>query len=163
MKRRIQNDAHQSQPWCRLRCGFTLIEMIGTCVLLGVVISMTVPMTLLVARERRSTEQRQVAMQHAMNLLEAAMSKTWSELPPGSLDCPTMDQDLTKLLPGFEQSLVVRSLHEQPESRQITASIRWKNHAGQLVSPIRLSTWIFPDDASTLATFTGQPVESEVR
>ena len=49
-----------SEAVARSRRGFTLVEMIGTCFVLGILFSITVPMFMVVARERRSTEQRQL-------------------------------------------------------------------------------------------------------
>ena len=124
------------------RGGFTILEMIGTCLLLGILFSMTIPMMLLVARERRSAEQRQFALQHATNLLEAARTRDWSDLEPGELTVPDPDRDLQAVLPGLQQTLVVKQLAGEIDSRQIIASIRWQNRAGELVSPLRLIAWV---------------------
>ena len=126
------------------RDGFTIVEMIGTCILLGVLFSITVPMFVIIARERRSTEQRQFALQHAANLLEHPTTRRWSELEPGSLKLPEATADLQAVLPGMERTLIVRQIDGEIPSRQIVASIRWQGSAGQMVSPIQLSTWVFP-------------------
>ena len=97
---------------------------------------------LLVARERRSAEQRQFALQHATNLLEAARTRDWSDLEPGELTVPDPDRDLQAVLPGLQQTLVVKQLAGEIDSRQIIASIRWQNRAGELVSPLRLIAWV---------------------
>ena len=125
-----------------LRGGFTIIEMIGTCLLLGILFSMTIPMLLLVSRERRSAEQRQFAVQHATNLLEEAVQRGWSDLQPGELEVPNPDSDLQAVLPGLKQTLVVKQLADEFDTRQIIASIQWQNRAGELVSPLRLSAWV---------------------
>ena len=52
--------------------GFTLVELIGTSLLMGMLFSIMIPMFVVVARERRSTQQRQSALQHATNLVERA-------------------------------------------------------------------------------------------
>lgn len=123
--------------------GFTIVEMLGTCLLLTVLFGMTVPMLLLVAKERRSTEQRQFALQHAANLLENAVARE-SELIEGELPLPDADADLKEILPGLERTLIVKQLEGGSEPRQITASIRWRNRAGDLVAPLRLSAWVHP-------------------
>ena len=122
--------------------GFTIVEMLGTCLLLSILFSMTIPMLLLVARERQATDQRQFALQHVANLLENAMNRDWSELPAGMLTIPEADSDLLTLLPGLERSLVVQPFEKETDPRQITASVRWKNRAGELVAPIQISTWV---------------------
>jgi type II secretory pathway pseudopilin PulG len=127
-----------------LRSAFTFLELIGTCLLLGVLFSITVPMLLIVARERRSTEQRQLALQHAANLLERATQRGWSDLPPGDLAVPAADADLQIVLPGLERSLKVKQLEGERESRQITATLRWQTRAGPMASPLTLSAWVYP-------------------
>ena len=126
------------------RRGFTIVELIATCLLLGVLFSITVPMFAVVARERRSTEQRQFALQHAANLLEHATSRPWSEIPVGELNLPDADPDLQIVLPSLERTLVVKQIEGQPESRQIIASIQWQGSSGQMVSPLRVSAWVYP-------------------
>ncbi len=126
-----------------LRRAFTIVELIGTCVLLSILFSMTVPMVLVIARERRSTEQRQFALQHVTNLLEHAASHPWSDLPLGELSLPETSSDLQTVLPGLERTLVVTQVNGEQGSRQIVGSIRWQGSTGQLVSPLKISTWVF--------------------
>ena len=125
------------------RCGFTLIELIATCILLGVVFSVSIPLLTVVAQERRSAEQRQFALQHATNLLERAMTNGWSQLPVGQQALTAAPADVQTLLPGLERQVEVKELSEKPRSKQVVVSIRWKNRTGQLVAPIRLSAWVY--------------------
>ncbi|WP_029247452.1 pilus assembly FimT family protein [Schlesneria paludicola] len=122
--------------------GFTLIELIGACVLLAILLSTAVPMFAIVARERRTTEQRQFALQHAVNLLEQTRQLGWSELDPGELSVPDVDAHLKAILPGVEQSLIVQAIEDESESRQIVATVRWKDRGDQFVTPIRMSYWV---------------------
>jgi type II secretory pathway pseudopilin PulG len=126
----------------RNRGGFTIVELIGTCLLLGILFSMTVPMLLVVARERRSAEQRQFALQQAANLLEGAVKRNWSDLEPGELIVPDPDTDLQAVLPGLQPTLTVKQLDGEFDTRQIIASIRWQNRACELVNPLQLSAWV---------------------
>jgi len=123
--------------------GFTLVEMIGTCLLMGILLSMTVPMLLVVARERRSTEQRQFALQHVSNLLERTSQRDWSELEPGEVSLQEVDEELRQVLPDLEQKLLIQQVEGETDAIQVIASLRWKNAAGQFVAPIRLSTWLY--------------------
>ena len=133
-----------------VRRGFTLVELISTCVLLGVVFSVSVPLLVTVARERLSAEQRQFALQHAANLLERAVVKDWSELPPGEQTLTATPPDVLAMLPGLERYLTVTELPEVPRSKQVTVSIRWQGRAGKTVAPLALSAWVYP-------TQEGQP------
>jgi len=126
------------------RHGFTLIELISTCILLGVVFSVSIPLLTVVAHERRSAEQRQFALQHAANLLEHTTTKSWTQLPVGEQTLTAAPTDVQMLLPGLERQVEVKELSEEPRSKQVAVSIRWKSRTGQLVAPVRLSAWVYP-------------------
>lgn len=126
------------------RRGFTLIELISTCILLGVVFSVSIPLLTVVAHERRSAEQRQFALQHATNLLERTTIKNWSQLAVGEQALTDAPTDVQSLLPGLERQIEVKELSGEPRSKQVAVSVRWKNRTGQLVAPIRLSAWVYP-------------------
>ncbi len=126
------------------RRGFTLVELISTCVLLGVVFSVSIPLLVTVARERLSAEQRQFALQHAANLLERAVVQDWSELPPGEQTLTAAPSDVVAMLPGLERQLTVTELSEVPRSKQVAVSIRWQGRAGKVVAPLALSAWVYP-------------------
>ena len=126
------------------RSGFTLVELISTCVLLGVVFSVSIPLLVTVARERLSAEQRQFALQHATNLLERAVVKDWSELPPGEQTLTDAPPDVLAMLPGLERQLTVTERADGPPSKQLTVSIRWQGKAGRAVAPLALSAWVYP-------------------
>ena len=126
------------------RCGFTLVELISTCVLLGVVFSVSIPLLTAVAQERRSAEQRQFALQHATNLLERAVVQGWSELPLGEQTLTAAPPDLLAVLPGLERHVTVTELSEKPRSKHVTVSIRWQARSGNVVAPFVLSAWVYP-------------------
>lgn len=129
----------------RTRHGFSLIELIATCILLGVVFSVSVPLLTVVARERRSGEQRQFALQHATNLLERAATRDWSELPVGPQTISPAPADLQSLLPGLERSVEVRELSDELHTKHVIVSLHWNGRSGQPVAPLRLSTWVYPN------------------
>ncbi len=133
-----------SRPTDRRRA-FTIVELIGTLILLGVVFTVSVSVLVAVARERKNTTQRQHALQHANSLLEHATAKNWSDLAVGLQAIPPASSDLQALLPGIDQRLEV-SEPAADRSKQLTVSIRWKNQQGQAVAPIQLDAWVYPSE-----------------
>ncbi|HEY4261561.1 MAG TPA: type II secretion system protein [Schlesneria sp.] len=127
------------------RRAFTIVELIGTLILLGVVFTVSVSILVAVSRERKNTTQRQHALQHANSLLEHATARNWSELVAGTQEIPPTSSDLQALLPGIDQSLEV-SEPGADRSKQLTVSIRWKNQQGQAVAPIQLVAWVYPSE-----------------
>lgn len=128
--------------------GFTLIELISASILLAILFSTALPMFVLVARERHSAQQRQLALQQVTNLLEQARQRPWSELEPGTLPVPDLEPHLKVALPGIEQALFVQSIENERDSRQIIATVRWKDQGNQFITPIRMSSWVFHSEAS---------------
>lgn len=128
---------------CVKRRGISLIEMVGTLTLLGVMFAITVPMLLAVARERQASQQRQFALQHAANLLEHPVTRRWQELEPGELNLPDAPSDLRTILPGLERTLTVQDVAAESACRQITAVVRWQASSGDWASPVRLCTWVY--------------------
>lgn len=138
------NDLGNQRMRVPVRSGFTVVETVCTCLLLSILFTMTIPALLMVARERKSTEQRQFALQHVANLLEEVATREWSELKLGEAAIPEAEPDLMSILPELKRTMVITESDTKPVCRQITATIRWQNQAGQHVAPIRLSTWIYP-------------------
>lgn len=99
-----------------------------------------------VAHERRSTEQRQFALQHAANLLERTTQQEWSKLTPGAVALQDAEEELRLILPGLEQQVLVHEVAGEAQARQIVASVRWKNKTGEYVQPLKLSTWRYQID-----------------
>jgi type II secretory pathway pseudopilin PulG len=128
---------------CIRRGGFTIVELISTLVLLGVVFTVTISLLAAVGHERRSTEQRQYALQHAANLLEHATARGWSKLQEGRQELGSAPADLQALLPELDQQLEVTKASDVTAKR-LTVSVGWKNRHGQFVSPIQLTTWVYP-------------------
>lgn len=128
----------------RARRAFTIVELVGTCFLMGIMLTVTVPMLLVVARERRALEQRQFALQHLENLLERTVSHPGSDLTIGKQELPEADADLLAILPGMERSLVIKPIEGEQSAQLVVASIRWQTAQGGLNRPMQLSAWIYP-------------------
>jgi type II secretory pathway pseudopilin PulG len=130
----------------RHRSGFTVVELIATLILLGVVFTVSISILLAVTHSRRVAEQRQFAMQYAANLLEQAASRPWAELAPGPQPRTPIPPDLATVLPDLEQSIDVTDSPTEFHSRQISVTIRWKDRRGQSVAPMRLTGWAYPTE-----------------
>jgi type II secretory pathway pseudopilin PulG len=149
--RRHNCDRRDSPTWAKRsrspdrRPAFTIVELIGTLILLGVVFTVSVSVLLAVAKERKNTVQRQHALQHANSLLEHVTARNWSDLAVGVQEIPPASSDLQALLPGIDQRFEV-SEPGADGSKQLTVSIRWKNQQGQAVTPIQLVAWVYPSE-----------------
>lgn len=127
----------------RGRRAFTIVELIGTVILLGVVFTCSISVLIAVARERKSTEQRQHALQYANNVLEHATTLPLDGLTSGRQEIPAASSELLVMLPELDQTLEL-SEPAADGGRQFAVSIRWKNQQGRLVAPVQLVTWVYP-------------------
>lgn len=141
--RPLTGPASQAQgPRRGRRSAFTLVELIATLILLGVVFTVSISILGTSARQRRATEQRQFAIQHAANLLERTMMRTWSELPAGPQTLEPPPTDVEAVLPGLSRRVEVSDLPQDVATRLITVTVRWKDLSGRELAPVHLSAWM---------------------
>src|SRR5258708_6372984 len=117
---------HVSVRW-NARRGFTIVELIAALILLGILFTLSITVLTVVARERRSAEQRQFAVQHAANLLERTVMRAWSELSPGPQTLEPASAELSLLLPDLERRVEVTQLKPDYDSKLVAVTLRWKN------------------------------------
>lgn len=132
------------------RSAFSLVELIAALILLGVVFSVSISMLATAARQRRAAEQRQFAIQHATNLLERTMTRTWSELPVGTQTLAPPPTDVQAVLPGLKCQIEVKALAQEVESKLITVTVHWNDFSGHELAPVHLSAWMYPLEAASL-------------
>lgn len=131
------------------RSAYSLVELIAAMILLGVVFTVSISMLAAAARQRRGIEQRQFAIQHAANLLERTMTRTWSELPVGPQTLDPSPSDVQAILPGLDCRIDVKDLPSEAVSKLVTVTIRWKDLSGHELAPVHLSAWMYPLEAES--------------
>lgn len=150
IERRTSSASQSRSGHWQARRGFSLVEMISTMILLGVIFTVSISILAAVARQRRGTEQRQFALQHASNLLERTVTQGWSELPTsGPVPTDPASADIRAVLPELEQTVDVTESKQDFDSKRVTVSVRWKNSAGRLPTSIRLSAWVYPTEGQS--------------
>lgn len=142
-----RNQPPHAAPPRRLR-GFTIVELIGALLLLGIAMGVTLPLMVTISAQRKAAEQRQSALLHAENLLDRCLAHPWPEVTTerlnGELAEPTssLDSPLPVHLPQLARHITVT---ERPDdaAREITVELRWHDAAGQETAPVKLSGWKF--------------------
>ncbi len=148
--RRLPGRSHPAAaPPRSRRSAFSLVELIAALILLGVVFTVSISMLATAARQRRGTEQRQFAIQHAANLLERTMTRTWSELPAGPQTLEPPPTDVQAILPGLDCRVDVQELRPEVVSKLVTVTVRWKDLSGHELAPVHLSAWMYPLEAAS--------------
>lgn len=139
----------RSRQWASRRRGISLVELIATVILLGVIFTVSISTLAVVARQRRSTEQRQFALQHATNLLERSVTRGWSQLAAGTLPTEPASADVRAVLPEIEHRVDVTENSQDFDSRRVTVLVRWKSSEGRSPTSVRLSTWVYPTESQS--------------
>jgi len=125
--------------WAHRR-GFTIVETaagLATLAVAGVLIAQL--LTWLV-NERTRADQRQAAIEWAVNVLEAARARPWEELTAEWAARQTLPAALADRYrqPGAE--VRVEAVPGRPYLKQVTAVLRWRNHDGTPTRPVTLTT-----------------------
>lgn len=122
------------------RRGFSLIEGTIAVLLLVVALSTTVKALFWVVRERQALDRRAVALREAENLLD--------RLTSGDDAPPSLSPGAGSALPDgrVEVDRRVESL-DGVELERITVIVRYRDRAGAMAAPARLTTWVAPAPA----------------
>lgn len=124
------------------RPGTTLIEVIASMILLGIVFAGSIPAVVWVVRTQRALERRQAALLHAANLLDELTSRPWNRLDEG-VPVEELDRGIVADFPALR--LTARVTPEtEPRARRVTVEIAWEEAPGRPTRPVKLHGWAFP-------------------
>ncbi len=140
-----QTSSSKSRP---TRAGFTVLEIVVSMILLGVVLSLLAPLAKRANAQRERNEARRAALFELSNVLErqTANPADWSEgTEVRVIEVPT------RLMSSFPQAelAVTRHLLEAPAGYRFDATFTWSEPNGQRAAPLRLSAFAFPDAEAT--------------
>ncbi|MDQ3332722.1 MAG: type II secretion system GspH family protein [Planctomycetota bacterium] len=125
--------------------GYTVLEIIVSMILLGIVLGMVAPLAKRVVEQRRRTESRLAALFEVSNVLERMTEDraAW----PSEGERRTMDLSGNLRSRFQEPELVVSStVLDEPPGRRFDATFSWREPNGRRASPVTLSAFSF--DAS---------------
>ena len=132
---------------CQKRRGMTIMELLVSLVILGAAMATLVQLVTLAARQRRSLDQRRVALQEVANQAERLALLAWDETTPEKLKTWQPSADLVAALPRATCQVSVRDESGEPPRRCIRLEVVWTNAAGQEVEPVTLTLWKFGPEA----------------
>lgn len=122
------------------RRGFTLIEISAAAFIMMATFALLAQVLLLVQRQERAAEARQLATQEAANRLERTMTLDWDKLTVGERVEHSVSAELTRLLPSAKLFLQVEQ-EALLEAKRVRVEISWQGPAGVAVQPIVLTAW----------------------
>lgn len=125
------------------RSGFSLLELVVTGVLLSVVMVSVVPLMAWVGLQRRAADQHQFALQEAANILERLTLEDWEHITPESAQELTLSDQAQSYLLDAELAVAVVEAPDHPPGKRLSVELRWRNPAGDMTAPVRLTTWVY--------------------
>lgn len=123
--------------------GFTLLELTVAMLMLGGLTAMVVPLLSRVNAQRRAADARQIALQAAANVLERFAARDWDDVTQKAADAAKLSADSTASLRDARLKVTVHVDPKQPAAKRITVELRWKNREGDVLSPVRLTAFIY--------------------
>ncbi len=134
-------------PGLTRRRAFTVFELAVAVFLLGIVMAVTVQLLGWIASERRWAKRRELAAREVANLMEHLSARPWDRLSAEGVKDVTLSNESKQALPGAELSIGVdeRGAPGGTPAKRISVQLRWRNRAGELDAPVRLTTWVQRD------------------
>src|SRR5436190_20650787 len=143
--REIQSEK-QSAHFRRPHLGVTLFELMVALFILTTAMAATVQLTAVTAGQRRTIEQRRIALQEVANQAERIALLPWEETARDKLTTWRPSADLTSALPQAACTAEVSDEPGMPRARRIRLLVAWPNAAGQLVDPVAVTIWKFAEE-----------------
>lgn len=122
------------------RRGFTIVETgvaLVTLAIAGVIIAQLLTWLL---NERIRADQRQAALEWAVNVLEAARAQPWADVNAEWAANQRLPSAQANRLNHPTATVRVESVPGQTGVKQITAEVRWLNNDGTPTRPIVMTT-----------------------
>lgn len=132
---------------CGRRGGYVIAEVAMAVLVLLVAMTLTVRVVGWLARERRSADERLVAIQDVSNALERVTAEPFGKLDSArALEVAKGEKPDEKREWGAE---VTDETEKGPRAKRVEVRLRWKSHAGEWVAPVRTRAWVYEDGRPT--------------
>jgi Tfp pilus assembly protein PilV len=129
------------------RRGATMLEMIATAVILGTVMTVSLPMLKSITSERRAAVSHEQAIMAAANIMERVTAMPFLEITPQIAKRTQLPDWLTEQLNDPVLELQVETIPDESapdeSAKLIRLKLEWQTSAGLKVAPIRLSAWVY--------------------
>lgn len=125
----------------------SVVEFTAALVVLAVAGAMLAELLVTLSAQRRAAEQRMVATQEALNLLDEALALPDEKLTESQLASLVVSPDVDNLLPEAKATWELSSLEPSdadPPGRQIAVTVAWKGRYAHEQPAVRLIGWKFP-------------------
>jgi hypothetical protein len=131
----FQADEHASRS---RRAGFTVMEVIAATGVLTVAMLLVAQLGYWSLRERARTAARQVAIELAANVLEAARAEPWQSLDADWAAAQSIPEELADVLTEGRLAVRVEPEPDSPRTKRVVVEVRWLMYEEIESRPVRL-------------------------
>lgn len=125
--------------------GITIIELTVTMILLGMLLSLVVPLLGIVNKQQREAERRVVAVQLVDNLMERFTAEEYDDITQAAAEELALARQEASFFPAAKLEVSVQETSSGLAGKQITITLTWNDSDGMPVTPARLTSFVFPD------------------
>ena len=126
------------------RSGITLFEVVIAIAAFGILLATCVKMMVLLSRQSRTDDERNIAIQSVQSVLEQVENIPWDQLTSDSAKQVALPDVAASRLKGAKLKLAVT---DEPSltAKRILAELDWNGPDGERTRKIRLAAWAFPE------------------
>jgi prepilin-type N-terminal cleavage/methylation domain-containing protein len=128
------------------RRGFTLLEILVSCVLLATLLTLCLQLVGVSAAQRKSAGLRETALLEAANALERVYAGRWEDLTPETAGRLSLSDQAASSLPGGNLTVEVQTPEDDPAAKRIAVEVRWEPGRGKPPEHVRLVAWKYRDN-----------------
>ncbi|QDT36175.1 type II secretion system protein [Stratiformator vulcanicus] len=138
----IRHQSNMNLSRSSTRNAFTLIEVLVSCALLAAILTTAVPLIQNAARQSQAAQRRVLATQWVLSELDEIIDQPVQQIDDGPIQVD-LDEAVSRRLPDARLEFVAHRVTQPADGCRIDGSISWTGANGELVRPVRLSTWVF--------------------
>jgi type II secretory pathway pseudopilin PulG len=128
------------------RRAMTLFELTIALFIMTTVMAAIVQLVAVTAGQRRTLNQRRLALLEVANQAERIALSDWDDTSAGKLATWRPSDELTAALPQARCTVAVSDEAGPPAARRIRLTVTWTNSVGQELDPASLTIWKFPEE-----------------
>jgi prepilin-type N-terminal cleavage/methylation domain-containing protein len=133
---------HASVP---LRRAFTLLEIVIAAAMLAMLLTASVQMLRALSIHQRASDRRAAALEAVQAVSDQIANIPWDQLTVEAAKKVTVPKLLDGYLLGAMLSVSLEEVATPTMSRRIHVELTWSGPDGQPVTPVRLTSWVFPE------------------
>lgn len=118
-----------------------MIEMVAAGAILVALLAVSMQFLHATAVHRRTTRQREVAIQETANLMERLAAIPWQDLTVEKARQVQLSDIAGRTLPGAKLTIDVGQPAEEPSAKRIAVALAWEDESRRLGRPVRLTAW----------------------